>query len=213
MRQEGVIRVYVADGHGLSRYGIQRALGDSQEFQVIGEAADGRDAAHDVVRLKPDVAILAERLPSLTGLDVLRVLGHECPSKIVLLSGELDTSRIFAALAAGAAGYLSIETTGEGLREVVASAARDEPLLAPDIQRSLLAEIRQGSNDNAPVLTPREREVLVLLADGHGAAQIAARLHVGVTTAKKHLRHLYEKLEAANSAAAVARAMRLGLIE
>jgi two-component system nitrate/nitrite response regulator NarL len=213
VREGAAIRVYVADGHGLSRYGIVRALGDSQDFEVVGQSDDGRAAAHDLVRLKPDVAIVAERLPSLTGLDVLRLLGSECPSRIVLLSGELDTSRVCAALAAGAAGYLTSETTGERLCEVVGSAARDEPLLAPDIQRSLLAELRRDSDGTAPRVTPREREVLELLAEGHGASQIAAALHVGVTTAKKHLRNLYEKLEAANSAAAVARAMRLGLIE
>jgi two-component system, NarL family, nitrate/nitrite response regulator NarL len=207
------IRVYVAESHGLSRYGIVRALTDSNGFEVIGEADDGRRAAHDLTRLSPDVAIVAERLPSVSGLELLRLVREDCPTRIVLLSGDLDTPAVYAALAAGAAGYLSSDTTGERLREVVASAARDEPMLAPDIQRLLLAEIQRGSNGHAPVLTTREREVLALLADGQGASQIAADLHVGISTAKKHLAHLYDKLEAPNSAAAVARAMRMGLID
>lgn len=207
------IKVFVAECHGLSRYGIVHALTDAEGFEVVGEAEDGRAAAHDLRRLNPDVAIVAERLPSVSGIELLRLVREDCPTRIVLLSGDLDTPAVYAALAAGAAGYLSSNTTGERLREVVASAARDEPMLSADIQRLLLTEIQQGSNGDSPALTPREREVLALLAEGQGASQIAAELHVGVSTAKKHLAHLYDKLDAPNSAAAVARAMRLGLID
>lgn len=204
----------MAEGHGLARYGIVRALSDTDAFEIVGEAADGRAAAHDLTRLQPDVAVVAERLASLPGLELLRLVRDDCATRIVLLSGDLDTPAVYSALVAGAAGYLSSDTTDERLRDVVASAARDEPMLAPDVQRLLLAEIQNGGDAHElPMLTPREREVLVLLADGHGASQIAVHLHVGVSTAKKHLAHLYEKLEAPNSAAAIARAMRLGLIE
>jgi two-component system nitrate/nitrite response regulator NarL len=190
-----------------------RALTDAGDFDVVGQAEDGRAAAHALRRLSPDVAVVAERLPSVSGIELLRLVREDCPTRIVLLSGDLDTPAVYAALAAGAAGYLSTNTTGERLLEVVASAARDEPLLSADIQRLLLSEIQRGSNGHSPALTPREREVLALLADGQGASRIAAELHVGVSTAKKHLAHLYDKLDAPNSAAAVARAMRLGLIE
>lgn len=213
MQAADSIRVYVAEGHGLSRYGIVQALTASPGFEVVGQADDGRAAAHDLMRLAPDVAVVAERLPSMSGLELLRLVNDDCPARVVLLSGDVDTPAVYAALAAGAAGYLSSDITPERLRDVVASASRDEPMLAPDIQRLLLSEIRRGSNGDGPVLTAREREVLALLADGYGASQIAADLHVGVSTAKKHLAHLYEKLEAPNSAAAVARAMRLGLID
>jgi two-component system nitrate/nitrite response regulator NarL len=207
------IRVYVAESHGLARYGIVRALADSDRFEVVGQAADGREAAHDLVRLAPDVAIVAERLPSLGAIELLQLVRRECPTQLVLLAAEADTPRLYSALAAGAAGYLSSDTTDARLREVVASAARGEPMLAPAVQRLLLTEIQRGSNGELPLLTPREREVLALLADGNSAPQIAHRLNVGTTTAKKHLTNLYEKLDAANSAAAVARAMRLQLIE
>lgn len=207
------IRVYVAERNGLARYGIVHALNDPALFEIVGQACDGRAAAHDVSRLSPDVAIVAERLASLPGLEVLRAVPDDCPTRIVLLSGDLDTPAVYAGLVAGAAGYLSSDTDDERLREVVISVARDEPMLAPDVQRVLMAEIQNSSAGELPILTPREREVLALLAEGHGAAQIAAHLHVGLSTAKKHLGNLYDKLDAPNSAAAVARAMRCGLID
>ena len=205
--------IYVAESHGLSRYGIVRALTDSELFEIVGQAQDGRAAADDLVRLRPDVAIVAERLPSLGAIELLQLVRGECPTQIVLLSAELDTPRLYSALAAGAAGYLSSDTTDVRLREVVASAARGAPLLTPDIQRQLLTQIQDRGNGHLPQLTPREREVIELLADGHGASQIAHALNVGTTTAKKHLANLYEKLGAGNSASAVARALRLQLIE
>lgn len=207
------IRVYVAERHGLSRYGIVRALRDSPSVDVVGVSDDGRAAAQDLVRLTPDVAIVAERLPSLSGLDVLRLVKGACPTRVVVLASGFDTQRVYAAVVAGAAGYLSPETNAEELPEFVASIARGDFSFSPDIQRSLVSELRGAPNGTLPPLTPREREVLALLAEGHGAAQIAHHLSVALSTAKKHLQHVYEKLDAANSAAAVARAMRLGLIE
>ncbi len=136
---------------------------------------------------------------------------NACRTRIVLLSPVFDSPAVYAALMAGAAGYLTSDTTGEQLRDVVTSVAADTPMLAPDIQRLLLSEIHSASEP--PILSAREREVLALLADGQGAAQIAARLHVGISTVKKHLGNLYLKLEVPNSAAAVAQAMRLGLID
>jgi two-component system nitrate/nitrite response regulator NarL len=207
------IRVYVADPHALVRFAIRRSLGESADFEIVGETDDGRAAAQDLRRLKPDVAIVAERLPSLPGLELLQSLSDDCPTRIVLSCGELGTPGVYAALVAGAAGYLSNETTDERLRDIVAAVARGEAMLAPDIQAVLMTQIQRRSDGESPALTPREREALALIAEGYGAAQIAAHLHVGVSTAKKHLQHVYDKLEAPNSAAAVARAMRLGLLD
>ena len=166
-------RVYVAEGHALSRYGIVRALSDSDEFDLVGEAADGRAAADDLTCLRPDVAVVAERLPLVSGLELLRLAEDGLPTRIVLLSGGLETSAVYAALAAGAAGYLSTDTTDARLRGVVASAARGEPSLAPDVQRLLMTEIQNSSAGELPVLTPRERQVLVLF--GRGARRVADR--------------------------------------
>lgn len=213
MEPDRPIRVYVAESHGLTRYGIVRALADSDRFEVVGEAADGKRAAAELVELHPDVAIIAERLPSLGAIELLQLVRGECGTQIVLVAAQIETPRLYSALAAGAAGYLSGDTTDTRLREVVASAARGEPLLTPEIQRQLLTQIQDRGNGHPPLLTPREREVIALLADGHGASQIAHRLNVGTTTAKKHLANLYDKLGAANSASAVARAMRLHLLE
>jgi two-component system nitrate/nitrite response regulator NarL len=206
-------RVYVAEANGLTRHGIVQALSVSEEFDVVGQDSDGRAAAHAISQLEPDVAVVAERLPSLSGFELLRNMTDSFGTRIVVVSGELDTPAVYAALAAGAAGYLSSDTDGERLRAVVASVARDEPMLAPDVQRRLITEIHAASGGVAPALPKREREILALLADGHGAAEIAARLSIGVSTAKKHLSNLYHKLDAPNSAAAVATALRLGVID
>lgn len=207
------IRVYVADAHALSRYGIVRALSDSERFDLVGETGDGQAALAGLRQLEPDVAIVARRLPCLSSVEVLGLIRAERRrTKILLLDGELDAATVYAGFKAGAAGYISTDTTGEGLRELVVAAAQGQPILPHEIQRALLHEIQKGDAE-MPALTPREREILGLIAEGQPTSQIAAQLHVSPGTAKKHLSNVYGKLDVGNSAAAVARAMRLGLLE
>ncbi len=196
------IRVLVADDHPLFREGVERAVRARPELELVGLAADGREALAAVRALKPDVALLDLRLPGLDGLRVLHALVRdELPTRVVFLSAMGDPEVVERALAAGAAGYFAKEAEREAILDGVAAAARGAMPRAP-------AQV-----DGPGRLTAREREVLNLIADGLSAPQIAARLIVAVPTVKSHQARLYEKLGVSDRAAAVAQGMRRGLLE
>lgn len=205
--------VYVAERHELARYGIVSALSQEEGIEVVGDAADGITAARDLERLRPDVAILAERLPALTGGDLLRMLGKELPTRIMLLARDDDRPAAYRAFADGASAYLSTGTSVKDLREALAAVVGGEPIASSELQHRLLCEIRDANGNHAPALTIREREVVALLADGLRAAQIAPCLHISPATVKKHIAHVHKKLDCANSTSAVAKALREQLIE
>lgn len=207
------IRVYVADVHRIARYGVVCALETSERFTVVGEASDGHQAAADIAELAPDVAVLAEQLGPVSALELLAELPAGCPTRVILLSTRLDHSGVYAALAAGATGYLTARSTHSAqLRETVAAAASDEISLDPAAQRVLATVIHNGHEHDLPALTVRERDVIRLAADGLQTSQIAHDLNIGVTTVKKHQQSAYEKLGVCTCAGAVAKALRLTLI-
>jgi two-component system nitrate/nitrite response regulator NarL len=209
-----VIRVYVAEPHRLARYGVVRALESAGQFEVVGEAGEGREAVDDLIRLAPDVAILAEQLGPLSALELLAELPPSSPTRTVVLSTRLDHSGVYAALAAGATGYLTARSTDSAqLCETVAAAACDELALDPQAQRALADKIHGAREDDLPWLTARERDVIRLAADGLQAGEIAHRLSIVTSTVKKHQQSAYEKLGVSTSAAAVAAALRRGLID
>lgn len=208
------VRVLVADDHPLYREGVVRAIRERPELELVAECGDGREALDEIRRLEPDVAVLDVKLPGLDGQQVLSALTRDGVStRVVFLSAYLDSEIVYAAVAGGAAAYLSKETTRAAICEAVAAAARGETQLSPEIQAGIAREIRLRKGDDRPVLTPREREVLVLVSNGCSAPEIAERLFLSPATVKTHLQHLYEKLEVSDRAAAVAEAMRRGLLE
>ena len=208
------IRVIVAEDHPLYRQGLSEAIGSRAELVLIGEAADGRTALAQIQEHQPDVAVLDVRMPQLDGLQVLHALRRDASgTRAVLLSAFIDGSLVHQALSAGAAGFLSKESTGAEICEAIAIAARGEVALAPEMQSALAGELRLRAPARGPRLSDREAEILALLADGLSSGEIAHELSVSATTVKSHLRHLYDKLEVSDRAAAVARAMRSGLLE
>lgn len=209
------VTVLIADDHPLFRDGIARAIRARPDLELVGEVGDGRTALEGIRELAPAVAVLDLRLPELDGLEVLNAVRRDAlPTKVLLLSAFTDGPLVFEAVSGGAAGYLAKNADRTAVCDAVAAIARGETVLDPTLQSGLLEEVRaRGVADTRPVLTPRETEVLRLIADGLSAPQIGRRLFLSTATVKTHTSHLYEKLGVSDRAACVAEAMRRGLLE
>jgi two-component system nitrate/nitrite response regulator NarL len=208
------VRVVVADDHPLYREAVVRAVRERPEFVLVGEAADGR-AALELIRAEaPDVAVLDVKMPELDGLRVLNAVRRDgLATRVVLLSAFLDGAMAYEAVAGGAAAFLSKDADRRRIADTIAAAGRGETVLAPEIQAGLAQEIQLRGARDRPGLSAREREVLEHIAAGRTAPEIAKLLHLSPATVKSHLQALYEKLGVSERAAAVAEAMRRGLLE
>jgi two-component system, NarL family, nitrate/nitrite response regulator NarL len=208
------IRVVVANGEPLFGDAIERVVRQCARFQFVGHAADGRAALERLRNLRPDVAVLG---PSLPGLDGRRILGlvrmEEIPTRLVFVDDDFDDGMTYDLLGEGAAGVLAKTTSPEQLRDAILAAAAGREFLSGDSLAAVTREIRLRNHDDRPILSDREREILKRVARGESAAVIARALHLGLSTIKTHRAHLYEKLGVSDRAAAVAVAMRRGLID
>jgi two-component system, NarL family, nitrate/nitrite response regulator NarL len=208
------VRVVVADDHPLYREGVVRALSETGQIEVVAEAEDGRAALAEIERHAPEVAVLDYKLPELNGLQVTHAITRDgLPTRVLLLSAFTESAIVYKAFETGAAGYLPKEARRNQIADAVLACARGDNVIPPEVAAGLASEIRSRATDSAPVLTDRERQVLKSIAEGKSVPDIASELHLGVTTVKTHVRHLYEKLGVSDRAAAVAEAMRRRLIE
>jgi two-component system, NarL family, nitrate/nitrite response regulator NarL len=208
------VTVLVADDHPLYRDGVVRALSASGRVEIVGEAADGRDALLQIQERRPDVALVDYKLPELDGVAVANAVVRDgLPTRVLLVSAFTDSAVVYQALETGAAGFVSKEARREQIVDAVLAVARGENVVPPDIAAGLVAEIRLRKHDDRPALTQREQEILRLIAAGKSLPEIAKELFLGLTTVKTHVQHLYDKLGVSDRAAAVAVAMRRGLIE
>ncbi|MEA2440741.1 MAG: two-component system, NarL family, nitrate/nitrite response regulator NarL [Thermoleophilaceae bacterium] len=208
------VRVLVADNHPLYREAMATAIRRTPGFVLVAEAPDGRRALAAVREMEPDVALLDMRMPQLDGMQVLNAVVREGRhTRVVFLSAHTDGNTVYAAVGAGAAGYLSKDARAEAVCAAIAVVAEGGTALPADMQDGIAAEIRARATDARPMLTPREQEVLRLVADGCSAPEVAARLHLSRGTVKTHLQNLYRRLGVSDRAAAVAEAMRRGLLE
>jgi two-component system, NarL family, nitrate/nitrite response regulator NarL len=208
------VTVVIADDHPLYREGVVRALSASGQVDIVAEAEDGRSALEKIQEHQPDVALLDYKLPELDGVAVTNaVVRDQLPTRVLLVSAFTDTGVVYQALETGAAGFVSKEARREQIVDAVLACARGENVVPPDIAAGLVSEIRLRKQDDRPALTQREQEILRLIATGKSLPEIAKELYLGLTTVKTHVQHLYEKLGVSDRAAAVASAMRRGLIE
>jgi two-component system, NarL family, nitrate/nitrite response regulator NarL len=208
------VTVLIADDHPLYREGVVRALSASGQVDVVAEAEDGRSALEKIQEHQPDVALLDYKLPELDGVAVTNaVVRDQLPTRVLLVSAFTDAGVVYQALETGAAGFVSKEARREQIVDAVLACARGENVVPPDIAAGLVSEIRLRKQDDRPALTQREQEILRLIATGKSLPEIAKELYLGLTTVKTHVQHLYEKLGVSDRAAAVASAMRRGLIE
>ena len=206
--------VLVADDHPLYREAVARAVGARPDLELVGVAEDGDEALAIIRDHQPAVAVLDVRMPALGGVAVLEAIARAgLTTRVVLLSADVDGETVYTAVASGVGAYLSKATSGDRICDVVAAVARGEVVLPDEVQAGLAAQIQARNRPATPVLTARESEVLVLIADGLSAPAIGARLHLSPATIKSHLRTLYEKLGVSDRAAAVAEAMRQGMLD
>jgi two-component system, NarL family, nitrate/nitrite response regulator NarL len=211
----GRVSVLVADDHPLYREGIVRAIKDRPDLELVGEAGDGREALERIRDLAPDVAVLDIRMPEMEGTQVLSALRRDgVGTEVLFLSAFMESELAYKTVAEGAKGYLSKESSRQEICEAIITVARGGTALAPEVQAGLAQEIQVRERaESRPALTPREAEVLQMIAEGMSAPGIAQRLHLSTTTVKTHLHTLYEKLGVSDRAAAVAEGMRRGLLE
>jgi two-component system, NarL family, nitrate/nitrite response regulator NarL len=160
------------------------------------------------------VAVLDRSLATVSGDQILRAVGRDgLGTRVILIAGEPAARVVYSAIANGAAGYLTTDADARQLCEAISAVARGRTVLAPELQAGVAGEIRLRELEYRPLLSDRERQTLKLVAEGLSAPQIGRRLHVSTGTVKTHLAHLYEKLGVKERAAAVAEAMRRGLLE
>jgi two-component system nitrate/nitrite response regulator NarL len=208
------VSVYIGEDHPIYLEGLVRALRQRPEFDVVGTSQDGREALSEIRALNPDVAILDESMPGLLGNDVLQAISRDgLPTRVMMLSASLDSAVVFRAVANGVRAYLTKDSDRATICDAVAAVARGQTVLAPEVQAGLADQVRRREHDGRPSLSPREQEILQRAANGRSAPDIARELHISTATVKTHLRNLYEKLGVSERAAAVAEAMRRGLLE
>ena len=208
------VRVVIADDHPFFRDGVRRGLAQDGRFVVVGEADDGNEALELIRREEPDVALVDHQMPGLDGLGVVRAVHRDgLRTRVLVLSAFTEGSVVFEALQAGAAGYLSKEARRGEIIDAVLKAARGESVVPESVAGGLADEIRMRAESTGPALSARERQVLQGFARGQSIPQVARELVIGVSTVKTHTQRLYEKLGVSDRAAAVARAMRIGLLE
>ena len=207
-------KVFVAEDHPMFRDALVEAIQSRPDLELVGTAEDGRAAIEEIQRLQPEVALVDMRMPELDGAQVLNaVVRDSIPTRVVFLSTHTESSMIFDLLARGASGYLDKASSAEEVCDAIAAAARGETVLSATIEGQVLQQIRVRAADVGTKLTPREQEVLRLVAEGESAPDIAARLYIETSTVKTHLQNIYEKLGVSERAAAVAEGMRRGLVE
>jgi DNA-binding NarL/FixJ family response regulator len=208
------IRIVVADDHGIIREGLGALLSGRDGYELVGTAATGAEAVRAAVTLKPDVIVMDIQMPGLSGIEATREIGRVAPAVAVLMLTMFDDDEsVFAAMRAGALGYVLKGAVGDTVVRAIAAVAEGEAIFGPGVARQTLAYLSRPRTDDTPFpeLTPREREVLGLIADGLGNAAIATRLHVATATVGNHITSIFAKLQVATRAEAIVRARTAGL--
>jgi two-component system nitrate/nitrite response regulator NarL len=196
------------------RAAVVSAMKETGRISVLAEVGDGRAALEAIREHQPSVALLDYRMPELDGLAVVSAVTRDgLQTHVLLLSATDDPATVYEALAAGAAGYLTKESDRDEIIAAVMKCACGEGYVPTNIASGLANEVRNRSRGEATLLSPREAEIIKLIADGLSVPDIAAKLHLAPTTVRTHVQNLYGKLGVSDRAAAVAEAMRRRLVE
>jgi DNA-binding NarL/FixJ family response regulator len=209
------ISLLIADDHGVVRGGLRALLERQPDMKVIAEAADGADALAQALATRPDLCILDVAMPKLTGLQVARELKLQAPEmQVLMLSMHDDERYLFEALRAGASGYVLKSEADHHLVDAIRAVMRGEPFLTNSAQQSLVREwMADSSSGPSEPLTPREQEVLKLIAEAHTNREIGEILHLSAKTVESHRGNLLRKLGMRDRVELVRYAIRRGLIE
>ena len=214
------MRVLLADDHHLVRAGIRALLQSLPEVEIVAESGNGQDALAALVRTKPDIALIDISMPGLNGLELAARVSREVPeTRVVILSVHGDASHVAQALRAGAKGYLVKDAAADELPILLRSVMRGETYLSPSISRHVVdgflersSGLPPESTDASALLTPRQREILQLVAEGRSTKEIATLLELSIKTVETHRAQIMERLDIHDLAGLVRYAVRAGLV-
>jgi DNA-binding NarL/FixJ family response regulator len=207
------VRLVVVDDHALFRAGLISLLNEMSDFQVVGEAGNGREALDVIHRSRPDVVLLDVNMPGLGGVETVEILRKTEPCKIIMLTISKNEEDLFGAIKAGADGYMLKNAAPEELCKAIKVVHQGMSVLSPDVTRQVMQAVTMDQNHQPDSgLSDREMDVLRCLSQGKTTSQISMELFISDNTVKTHVRHILEKLEASNRAEAVSKASQLGLI-
>jgi DNA-binding NarL/FixJ family response regulator len=213
--KDSSIRILIADDHGIVRTGIRLLLERQPGLSVVGEAADGVEAIEQALALRPNLCILDVGMPRMTGLQAARAIrSHLTDARVLMLSMHDDDRYLFEALKAGASGYVLKREADQDLVGAVRAVGRGEAFLTNAAERSLIRQwMDEGAEGPAVPLTPREEEVVKLIAEAHTNTQIAEILHLSEKTVESHRANVLRKLGMRDRVELVRYAIRRGLVE
>lgn len=212
------IRILLADDHRMMREGIRALLGGRDDIEVVGEAADGREAVRLTTRLCPDVVVMDVSMPLLNGIEATRQIRRDCPdTKVLILTVHESQEYVARLLAAGASGYMIKRAGGEELARAIRAVHHGDAFLYPSVARVVVEDYVQrletgrgvGPKD---VLTPREREILQLIAEGYTNREIADMLHLSIKTVQNHRSKIMKKLDLHDRGELIKYAIQQGII-
>ena len=212
------IRVLLADDHTLIRAGLRMVMTSQPDLTVIGEANDGREAVAMAEKLKPDVVVMDIGMPSLNGIEACRQIHHALPqTQVVMLSMHSDEGYVLRALKAGARGYLLKDSAEADLANAIRAVVAGKSFFSPAVGKVLLEDYmrkleRTGAEDSFDLLSPREREVLQLVAEGKSSKEVANLLGLSVYTIETHRAKVMQKLNLHNIPELILYAVRKGVI-
>jgi DNA-binding NarL/FixJ family response regulator len=210
------IRVLLVDDHVLVRAALRRLIDDLHNIEVVGEAGDGREAIAEVGRHQPNLVLMDISMPRLDGIEATRIIRRDYPGvQVVMLSMHLHEDYVIQSLRAGATGYLHKASPSRELELAIESAVRGQLFLSPMVSKPVIeASLNQSRNGASALeqLTPRQREILKLIAEGHSSKQIAQMLDAGVKTIDSHRANIMDRLGVRNVPGLVRLAIRFGLV-
>ena len=207
------IRILLADDHSVVRQGFRMILSQHSDLLVVGEAANGREAVELAGRLNPDVAVLDIAMPESNGVEATRQIRQNVPEcRILVLSMYKDAPYVRETLRAGAKGYLLKDSIDEDLVKAVRAVARGEAFLSPAISATVLQDYQKHVSDPLDLITPRERQLLQMLAEGKTSKDIATELNISVYTVDAHRSRIMKKLQLRSIGDLVRFALQRGLI-
>jgi len=203
------ISILIVDDHPVVREGLRAFLQLQEDMEVVGEAADGVEATEKIGELLPDVALIDLVMPRMDGITTIRQIKNLSPStRILVLTSFSEDDKVFPAIKAGALGYLMKDTKPADLAESIRSVYRGQPSLHPQVARKLMDQIAPRGEEAEERLTPREMEVIGLIARGHSNKEIAGALAISEKTVKAHVSNILQKLHLADRTQAALYAVR-----
>lgn len=214
----GDVKILLADDHAVLRQGLRRILEDREDWRVVAEASNGRDAVSQAEAQDPDVAVLDIAMPILNGIEATRQLARRAPGiRVLILSMHSDQAYVTQAVQAGAKGYVLKESVGADIIQAVAALAAGKTFFSPPVAELMLDDYvrnltEKGIFDRYDALSSREREVLQLVAEGRSTKEIADLLSISTATVETHRAHVLQKLDLKNTAGVVLFAARRGIV-